>query len=84
MPDSDDMIVLKHTWSLAPKAHQQEFRDIIAGERELPASSREPYAAPISIWQRMPDDERAELLVWIDTRMEMPPKPSYLATRATP
>jgi hypothetical protein len=64
--ESDDLIILKHTWSLARESIRLEFREILLGHSSMPSSIDAPYAAPIRIWQRMSQRDRAVFLDWID------------------
>ena len=62
--DSDDLIILKHTWSLATESIRVEFREILLGHTSAPPTVDAPYAAPIRIWQRMDAHEQSEFLGW--------------------
>ena len=67
--DSDDLIILKHTWSLATRSIQIEFQDILLGRLPMPTTIGAPYAAPIRIWERMSPSDQAALLRWIETQL---------------
>lgn len=67
--DSDDLIILKHTWSLATLPIRIEFRDILIGRLPMPESIGAPYAAPIRIWERMSSSDQNKLLRWIEEQL---------------
>ncbi len=67
--DSDELIILKHTWSLAAQSIRIEFRDILIGRLPMPTTPGSPYAAPIRIWERMSPIDRATLLRWIEEHL---------------
>ena len=64
LADSDDLIILKHTWSLATDSIRVEFREILLGHTATPPTVDAPYAAPIRIWQRMNAHDQSEFLGW--------------------
>ncbi|HEY4261304.1 MAG TPA: hypothetical protein VGM98_14150 [Schlesneria sp.] len=73
--DSDDLIILKHTWSLATRSIRIEFRDILIGRMPVPATMGAPYAAPIRIWERMSLSDQNKLLTWIEGRLPISGSP---------
>jgi hypothetical protein len=67
--DADDLIILKHTWSLATQSIRIEFRDILIGRLPMPTLIGAPYAAPIRIWERMSLLDQTKLLRWIEEQL---------------
>jgi hypothetical protein len=67
--ESDDLIILKHTWSLATESIRSEFREILLGHVSTPPTVDAPYAAPIRIWQRMNAHDQSEFLGWTERKL---------------
>lgn len=68
--NSNDVFILKYTWSLATPANKREFRLLLDTDLVQPTSAQQPYAAAISLWLRIPVEKQQLLLSWMDERLE--------------
>jgi hypothetical protein len=67
--DSDDIIILQHTWTLASKAVQIEFVELAEVQVSPPSSFDAPYAAALRMWSRLSEPQQKHLLTWFKSRM---------------
>lgn len=70
LEDSDDIIILQHTWKLASKAVQIEFIELVE-RRVSPPSFTAPYATALRIWCRLSESQQKHLLNWFKAQMAL-------------
>ena len=68
LEDSDDVIILQHTWSLANSAIQLEFIELLQSDITPPAVNA-PYSAALRIWCRLREPQQQSLLNWFKIQL---------------